>query len=260
MGQQSRIEWTNATWNPVTGCTQVSPGCDNCYALSLAHRRLRTIYLKRAPVKGSLEAIGDPFSVRIWPERTEEPSRWHTPRMVFVNSMSDLFHVDVPEDFTRHLFEVMLRADRHIYQILTKRPSRAARFVRRNRDLFRNKVVPDHIWIGTSVELESVAYRVDHLRMIPAAIRFLSCEPLLGALTLVLDGIHWVIVGGESGRGYRPLNLDWARSIRDQCLNAAVPFFFKQVGGYTPKAGGRDLDGRKWDDFPLVATRRMQLA
>lgn len=258
MGQHSRIEWTNATWNPVTGCTQVSAGCDNCYALALAHRRLRSIYLRRAPISTAPEANDDPFAVRLWPERLHEPDRWRASRMVFVNSMSDLFHVHVPEQFTRALFEVMLDADRHIYQILTKRPSRAARFIRRNSDLFDDGVVPQHIWIGTSVELASVAYRVDHLRMVPARVRFLSCEPLLGPLDLDLHEIHWVIVGGESGRGYRPLELDWARAIRDQCQGAKVPFFFKQVGGYTPKAGGRELDGRHWDQFPSIVreTRR----
>lgn len=252
MAQLSRIEWTNATWNPVTGCTQVSPGCDRCYALALARRRLRSIYLRRKPVKESAEAETDPFAVRLWPERVDDPAHWRSPRMIFVNSMSDLFHVDIPEPFTRRLFEVMLGADRHVYQILTKRPARAARFIARNVDLFRDGLLPKHIWIGTSVELQSVAYRVDHLRGVPARVRFLSCEPLLGPLALDLHDIHWVIAGGESGRGYRALDLDWARSIRDQCRVAKVPFFFKQVGGYTPKAGGRELDGRRWDQFPSI--------
>lgn len=253
MGQQSRIEWTDSTWNPVTGCTQVSAGCDNCYALSLARRRLRDIYLRQPPVRSDATAIADPFSVRLWSARVSEPLRWRTPRMVFVNSMSDLFHADVPESFVRTLFEVMLRADRHIYQVLTKRPARARRFVQRNRDLFPAGVVPDHIWIGTSVESQEVAYRIEHLRGVDAAIRFLSCEPLLGPVTLDLEGIHWVIAGGESGRGYRALGLDWVRSIRDQCIDQDTPFFFKQVGGYTPKAGGRLLDGQTWDEFPARA-------
>ncbi len=179
--------------------------------------------------------------------------------MVFVNSMSDFFHVDIPEGFTRRLFEVMLLADQHIYQILTKRPARAARFFRRNSDLFGRGVVPDHIWIGTSVELQSVSHRVEQLRLVPCEIRFLSCEPLLGPLSLDLSDIHWVIAGGESGRDYRRLELDWARSIRDQCLRGKVPFFFKQVGGYTPKAGGRHFDGVQWNQFPAIA-RRMWLA
>lgn len=256
MAQLSRIEWTNATWNPVTGCTQVSAGCDHCYALALARRRLRSLYIRRQPVNPTPESEADPFAVRLWPERVDEPQRWRAPRMIFVNSMSDVFHADIPEEFTRRLFQVMVTADRHIYQILTKRPARAARFIRRNADLFDGGEIPDYIWIGTSVELTSVRHRVDHLRMIPARVRFLSCEPLLGPLDLDLNQIQWVIAGGESGRRYRRLDLDWARSIRDQCLRANVPFFFKQVGGYTPKAGGRELDGRHWDQFPSIVKQR----
>ncbi|MDQ6770207.1 MAG: phage Gp37/Gp68 family protein [Gemmatimonadota bacterium] len=255
MGQQSRIEWTDSTWNPVTGCTQVSAGCDNCYALSLANRRLRDIYLRHPAVRPEKSA-SDPFAVRLWRDRLHEPLSWQRPRMVFVNSMSDLFHADVPESYVRELFEVMLRADRHIYQVLTKRPSRAARFVERNKDLFVRGRIPAHIWMGTSVESQEVTYRVDHLRSLAARVRFLSCEPLLGPLRLTLRGIHWVIAGGESGRGYRPLSLEWVRSIRDQCLRGRVPFFFKQVGGYTPKAGGRLLDGQTWDEFPFLTTGR----
>jgi protein gp37 len=177
--------------------------------------------------------------------------------MVFVNSMSDLFHVDIPEPYVRRLFDVMLSADRHIYQILTKRPARAYRFMRRNADLFRGGKVPEHIWLGTTVESQEVDYRIDHLRSVLCEVRFLSCEPPLGRLLLNLRGIHWVIAGGESGRGFRPLNLDWVRSIRDQCARHDVPFFFKQVGGYTPKAGGRTLDGETWSEFPGVAYRRI---
>lgn len=236
----------------MTGCTQVSAGCDNCYALTLARRRLKDIYLRRAPVRQDAVAASDPFAVRLWPERAAEPLKWRSARMVFVNSMSDLFHVDVPEAYVRSLFQVMLKADRHIYQILTKRPARAARFVRRNSELFRKGTVPAHIWMGTSVESEEVSYRVDQLADVSARVRFLSCEPLLGPLSLRLGGIHWVIAGGESGRNYRPLSLDWVRLLRDQCQRSGVPFFFKQVGGYTPKAGGRELDGRTWDQFPFA--------
>lgn len=260
MGQHSRIEWTDSTWNPVTGCTQVSAGCDNCYALSLANRRLRDIYLRLPPVRCSETAKQDPFSVRLWPKRVGEPLKWRTPRMVFVNSMSDLFHAHVPEGYVRQLFQVMLQADQHIYQVLTKRPSRAARFVERNADLFDRGVVPAHIWLGTSVESQDVVHRVEHLRSVKARVRFLSCEPLLGPLQLDLRGIHWVIAGGESGRGFRRLDLDWVRSLRDQCTRKRVPFFFKQVGGYTPKAGGRLLDGQTWDEFPAAANRERQLA
>jgi protein gp37 len=173
--------------------------------------------------------------------------------MVFVNSMSDLFHHDIPESFILEVFDVMMRAEWHIYQILTKRPSRAARFWARNRSRFASAVIPTHIWIGTSVENWEVSYRIRHLRLVPATIRFLSCEPLLGPMELDLDGIHWVIVGGESGPENRPMNLMWARSIREQCRQARVPFFFKQVGGRTPKTGGRLLDGREWNQMPVVA-------
>jgi protein gp37 len=164
--------------------------------------------------------------------------------------MSDLFHAEIPEAFLRRTFEVMLEVDRHIYQVLTKRPARARRFWERNCDLFDGENIPEHIWIGTSVEDQEVDHRIRHLHQVPARVRFLSCEPLLGPLELDLEGIHWVIVGGESGPEHRPMNLDWARSIRDQCLGASVAFFFKQVGGRTPKAGGRRLDGEVWDEMP----------
>ncbi len=250
MGDRTRIEWTDATWNPTTGCTRVSTGCDHCYAATLAYGRLDTVYRRRLPVVDTPENRADAFSVRVWPERLAQPGRWADPKLVFVNSMSDLFHVDVPEHFVRQVFEVMLSVDRHIYQVLTKRPARAHRFWKRNRDLFDWRPIPGHIWMGTSVENQGVTYRIDHLRTVPAEIRFLSCEPLLGPMDLDLRGIHWVIVGGESGIGYRRLNLDWAREIRGQCLQSGVPFFFKQVGGRTPKAGGRLLDGREWNDYP----------
>jgi len=260
MGQRSLIEWTDATWNPVTGCTQLTAGCDHCYALTLATKRLRSQYLRRDPVDPTRENRRDPFAVRLWPERLREPARWREPRMVFVNSMSDLFHADVPDAFIREVFTVMLEADRHIYQVLTKRPARAARFIRRNSSLFSDTQLPPHIWLGVSVEREDVLYRVKQLHSIPAAVRFLSCEPLLGPLELELGGIHWVIAGGESGRGYRPLDLDWVRSIRDACRAAKVPFFFKQVGGYTPKAGGRELDGREWNEFPAITNAHLTAA
>ena len=250
MGQRTAIEWTDTTWNPVTGCTQVSAGCDNCYALALARRRLRVHYLRRDPVTGTDAAKRDPFAVRLWPERLDEPAGWRGSRMVFVNSMSDLFHADIPEAFVRRVFEVMLDARQHIYQVLTKRPARAVRFFARHGDLFPTGYVPRHIWLGTSVENQRVAYRVDHLRAVPCKVRFLSCEPLLGSLKISLTGIHWVIAGGESGRGYRPLDLHWVRDLRDRCVESGVPFFFKQIGGYTPKAGGRELDGVEWNEFP----------
>lgn len=254
MGLKTGIEWTDATWNPVTGCTKVTAGCDHCYAEVLARRRLHDVYVRRPPVVDTAENRRDAFAVRLWPERLDHPRRWSEPRMVFVNSMSDLFHQDVPDEFVLRVFEAMLEADRHVYQVLTKRPSRALRFWNKLAPTLGLSEVPEHIWIGTSVENQQVDYRVRHLKRVPAKIRFLSCEPLIGPLALELQQIHWVIVGGESGPGYRGLNPEWAKSIRDACVAAGVPFFFKQVGGATPKAGGRLLDGRVWNEIPAVAT------
>ncbi|HEY0019828.1 MAG TPA: phage Gp37/Gp68 family protein [Longimicrobium sp.] len=251
MGQKSKIEWTDATWNPTTGCTKVSAGCDHCYAHKLAHERLATLYSRQLPVVQTPENTADPFSVRLWPKRLEQPAAWRKPRIVFVNSMSDLFHADVPDAFVRQVFEVMLKVDRHIYQVLTKRPSRAVRFFRLNQDLFPAGRIPDHIWMGTSVENQEVSYRVAHLRKLPAAVRFLSCEPLLGPLDLKLGGIHWVIAGGESGDEFRPLEESWALHLRDQCRSTGTPFFFKQWGGRRSKAGGRMLGDRTWDEMPI---------
>ena len=251
MVEQSAIEWTDSTWNPTTGCTKVSQGCDHCYAETLANRILRKSYTARLPLVDTEENRVDPFAVRMWPERLAQPDRWKELRRIFVNSMSDLFHADIPEDFLIEVFRVMLDVGRHVYQILTKRPSRVIRFWRRHSGaLFAGGAIPEHIWIGTSVEDQKVHYRVNQLRKVPADLRFLSCEPLLGPLRLNLDGIHWVIVGGESGPHYRPLNLDWARSIRDQCAAARVPHFFKQVGGRTSKVGGRELDRRTYNEYP----------
>lgn len=252
MGQNSEIEWTDSTWNPVTGCSKITAGCDNCYAHALANKRLRNVYLGKLPVLNTPANRSDPFAVRIWPERLDQPAKWRNPRMIFVNSMSDLFHKDIPVEYIREIFRVMLRADWHTYQVLTKRPARAGRFWQQNSDLFRQRAIPRHIWIGTSVENQGVSYRVRHLRRIPAEIRFLSCEPLLGFLELELEGMHWVIAGGESGLVHRPLRVEWLRAVRDQCIAEGIPFFFKQWGGRTPKAKGRELDGRTWDDMPAA--------
>jgi protein gp37 len=233
MRNSTQIEWTDSTWNPTTGCTQVSAGCDHCYAMTLARTRLADAYLRRPPVVPTSHV--DAFAVRIWEERLSQPERWTDARRIFVNSMSDLFHKEIPESFVRRIFEVMLRVDRHIYQVLTKRPSRAVRFFERNRDLFPDGRIPAHIWMGTSVESQEVAFRVKHLRELPAGVRFLSCEPLLGPLSLNLAGIHWVIVGGESGADFRPLDLECARSIRKQCFAAGVAFFFKTGGRQNSK-------------------------
>ena len=264
MAQKTSIEWTEVTWNPTTGCTRVSEGCDNCYAASLSQRLLRRIYTRRLPVVDTAANRSDPFALRIWPERLTQPAGWQGQRLVFVNSMSDLFHRDVPRDFLRAVFQVMLNVDRHTYQVLTKRPSRAARFVRQNRELFGGEGLPRHIWIGTSTENQKTAYRIRHLKRIPAAVRFLSCEPLLGPLSLCrmlnTGEIHWVIVGGESGPGWRPMDSRWVTTLRDECVAARVPFFFKQWGGRTPKAGGRELEGREWNQIPVWGDEQHHVA
>lgn len=234
MSAKTRIEWTDATWNPVTGCTKVSQGCKNCYAERLAKR---------------LQAMGMPryangFRVTLHPDTLDLPLHWRKPRRIFVNSMSDLFHPAVPEAYITAVFETMVRASWHVFQVLTKRPERAAQMAAQ---------LPwsSNIWLGTSVESRAVFERIGWLTQCPAAIRFLSCEPLLEALTpLPLEGIHWVIVGGESGPGSRPVAIEWVRAIRDQCLAERVPFFFKQWGGAQRTRAGRLLDGRTWDEWP----------
>lgn len=249
MGLGTTIEWTNATWNPMTGCTKFSAGCDHCYAAVVAARRTRDVYLRREPVRVSTRNRADPFAPRFWPERLRQPLSWREPRRVFVNSMSDVFHAHFTFDMIRQVFEVMNEARHHEFQLLTKRPERALRYASRLR-------WTDNIWFGTSVESMEVARRVDMLRKVPAAVRFISAEPLLGSLALLdLRDIHWVIGGGESGSGHRPPNPDWARELRDACSAAAVPFFWKQWGGLRPKDGGRLLDGREWNEYPEAAAR-----
>lgn len=250
MSDRSAIEWTEATWNPVTGCDRVSEGCDHCYALTLA-KRLKAAGNRRYQVDGDPRTSGPGFGLTLHWDVLHRPLGWRRPRLVFVNSMSDLFHPQVPVGFIARVFEVMAEADRHTFQILTKRPGRMASILRR----IRPRPLPN-VWLGTSVENQRWAgVRVPQLLATAAAVRFLSCEPLLGPLDLggqIMDGgIDWVIVGGESGRQARPMQPEWARSLRDQCTAAGVPFFFKQWGGRTPKAGGRELDGRTWDEMPL---------
>jgi protein gp37 len=241
MADNTGIEWTDATWSPVTGCTAISAGCDHCYAEVLANRLRRMGVAKYA----------NGFDVTLHPDTLALPLTWKRPRRIFVNSMSDLFHARVPFAFVERVWRVMLLANHHTYQILTKRPERMARFTSMH-------PAPTHIWLGTSVEDQRVVSRIDHLRACNAQIRFLSIEPLIGPLpNLELDGIHWVIVGGESGAGCRQLNVAWVRDVRDQCREANVAFFFKQWGGFTPKKGGRLLDGRTWDDMP--DTRRISM-
>ncbi|MDQ2730749.1 MAG: phage Gp37/Gp68 family protein [Armatimonadota bacterium] len=235
MSYTSTIEWTDTTWNPITGCTQVSPGCDHCYAMRFAERF--------RGVPGHPYEQG--FDLKLWPDRLAAPLAWRKPRRIFVNSMSDLFHQDVAEDYIRQIFDVMVQADWHIYQVLTKRSARLAK-------LGPSLPWPPHIWAGVSVESNRYAWRADHLRQVPAAVRFISAEPLLGPLDeLDLTGLHWVITGGESGPGCRPCDPQWVRDLRDRCVEGGVAFFHKQWGGRTPKANGRVLDGRTWDEMPV---------
>ncbi|MFM9584235.1 DUF5131 family protein [Streptomyces caniscabiei] len=244
MSDRSAIEWTEATWNPTTGCDRVSSGCDNCYALTLA-KRLKAMGAAKYQNDGDPRTSGPGFGVTLHPDALNVPYGWKSPRVVFVNSMSDLFHARVPLDFVRQVFQVMVDTPQHTYQVLTKR-------ARRLRQVAPKLDWPDNLWMGVSVETEDELPRVDDLRHVPAAVRFLSCEPLLGPLPgLNLDGIHWVIAGGESGPRHRPLDETWVTGIRDTCQDAGVAFFFKQWGGRTPKAGGRLLDGRTWDQMPL---------
>jgi protein gp37 len=247
MADHSGIEWTEATWNPTTGCDRVSPGCDNCYALTLA-KRLKAMGSEKYQEDGDPRTSGPGFKLTLHPEVLDLPRSWRQPRVVFVDSMSDLFHPEVPVDFIRRVFDVMAETPRHTYQILTKRSQRL-------RQLAPTLEWPANVWMGVSVETDKYRFRIEHLRDVPASVRFLSLEPLLGPLRgLVLNGIHWVIVGGESGPNARPMSRVWVQEIRDQCLEAGVPFFFKQWGGRTPKAGGRTLDGRVHDAMPDLAT------
>lgn len=240
MAERSSIEWTDATWNPVRGCTKISPGCKHCYAETFAERF--------RGVKGHPYEQG--FDLRLVPEKLEEPLRWRAPRRVFVNSMSDLFHEKVPENYIAAVAEVMVRADWHTYQVLTKRSARM-------RDLLKDRLrfasSQSHIWWGVSVEDKRNGLpRVEHLRSAPARVRFLSVEPLLEDLgSLDLSGIHWVIVGGESGFGARVMKREWVISVRRHCRKQHVPFFFKQWGGVRKSRNGRKLDGRTYDEMPI---------
>ncbi|MBI3976991.1 MAG: phage Gp37/Gp68 family protein [Chloroflexi bacterium] len=244
MAINSSIEWTQATWNPVTGCTKVSPGCKHCYAERLARR---------------LQAMGNPryahgFKLTLHEDLVDLPLRWQRPRTIFVNSMSDLFHESLPISFIQAVFSTMQLAHWHTFQILTKRAERLA-------ELAPDLLWPTNVWMGVSIERQDYAWRADCLRRVPASVRFLSCEPLLGPLHLDLTGIHWVIVGGESGPDARPMGLDWARSIRDQCETLGVSFFLKQLGGVLDKRG-KDravLDGQLWRQMPSLTPLPMSL-
>lgn len=241
MGAATTIEWTDATWNPVTGCTKISAGCDQCYAERFAERFRGT--------SGHPFEMG--FDLTLRPERVDQPLRWREPRMIFVNSMSDLFHKDVPNEFIARVCDTMERAHWHIFQVLTKRSSIMREFLSRR---YRSSCGPRHMWFGVSVEDGTKMSRIRHLQETPAGVRFLSVELLIGQIgKLDLSGIDWVIVGGESGPRARPMNLAWVREVRDQCLESGVAFFFKQWGGLRPKSGGRDLDGLEWNQFPRTA-------
>lgn len=230
----------------MTGCTKLSAGCDHCYAAVVAHLKTRDVYLAHWPMRDTIEARSDPFAPRFWESRLDQPLRWKDPKRIFVNSMSDVFHAQFGIEYIRRVFEVMVRASWHQFQVLTKRPERALRLADR-------LPWPANVWIGTSIEDMRVARRADALRQIPAAVRFISAEPLLGPLDhLDLTSIHWVIGGGESGPHFRHCDPDWVRGLRDLCTQSSVPFFFKQWGGFTPKAGGRELDGRVWSNYPVA--------
>ena len=246
--KKTSIAWTDFTWNPVTGCDRVSSGCDHCYALTMA-RRLKAMGMPQYQNDGDPRTSGPGFRVTMHPEALHLPRTWSGQRMVFVNSMSDLFHARVSAEFIKLLVEVIRETPQHTYQVLTKRAARAQR-------IGATIDWPDNLWLGVSVEDMKVAHRVDALRGIPAKVKFLSCEPLLGSLSeLNLEGIDWVIAGGESGMSARPMSLEWARAIRDNCLDHEVPFFFKQWGGRAPRTEGRELDGQFWDEMPAAVAR-----
>lgn len=243
MAENSAIEWTDTTWNPVTGCTKISAGCDNCYAARFSERF--------RGVPGHPFETG--FDLTIRPQRLLQPLGWKRPRMVFVNSMSDLFHKEIPQAHIVAVFDTMERADWHTYQVLTKRSSLLQKFINTR---YRDRPTPRHIWLGVSVENEHATSRIAHLQKANVGVRFLSIEPLIAPVgKLNLSGIEWVIVGGESGPRSRPMDARWVIDIRNQCTKARVAFFFKQWGGFSPKAGGRLLEGKEWSQFPgRVAT------
>ncbi len=258
MAFESAIEWTQSTWNPVTGCTKISQGCKFCYAEKFAERW--------RGIPGHPYEQG--FDLKLWPQRLTLPLMWKEPRTIFVNSMSDLFHKDVPDAFVARVFDTMERASWHTFQLLTKRAERLARWIEQHyvdsaSHVNGRRRWPKNIWTGVSVESQDSVDRIEHLVQVPADVRFLSVEPLLGPVKIkvtLLRKIHWVIVGGESGPRARPMNPDWARAVRDQCLAAGVPFFFKQWGVYdaqgnrrSKKASGRVLDGRTWNEMPSTS-------
>lgn len=230
----TKIEWTDRTWNPITGCTPISDGCKNCYAIKMA-RRLKAM--------GNARYLNG-FQVTLHPDLLDQPLRWKKPSMVFVNSMGDMFHESIPLEYIQRVFETMVKARHHVFQVLTKRSSRMF-------ELASHLPWPENIWLGVTVESGKYLYRIDNLKRTPAKIKFLSIEPMIGPVDgLVLDGIDWVIVGGESGHQARIIEKEWAIAVRDICTSSAVPFFFKQWGGANKKKAGKILDGMIWDQFP----------
>lgn len=245
MADKSSIEWTEATWNPVTGCDQLSPGCDHCYAKALA-KRLKAMGNPRYQNDGTTSSSGPGFAVTLHHDQLDLPKRWRSPRTIFVNSMSDLFHAEVPDTFVQEVFATMAATPQHKYQVLTKRPKRLARMA-------HSLPWPSNVWMGTSIESNDYVWRADYLRKVDAAVRFLSIEPMLGPVPdLDLRGIGWVITGGESGPYARPVDVNWVREVRDRCREAKVAYFHKQWGGRTSKAGGRELDGVVWSEMPAA--------
>jgi protein gp37 len=238
MANNTQIEWTDATWNPVSGCTKISAGCDHCYAERFSER-FRGV--KDHPFESG-------FDLTLKPHRLDQPLRWKRPRMIFVNSMSDLFHKDIPLGYLNEVFDVMEKAKHHIYQILTKRSSLLRNYVNTR---YQSTKTPSHIWLGVSIESPKMLVRLRHLDQTYAPIKFVSFEPLLERIGSVnLTNVKWAIVGGESGPGARTMNPEWVRELRDQCIQQDVAFFFKQWGGRTPKAQGNEIDGRQWLQFP----------
>ena len=243
---KSAIEWTEETWNPTTGCDRTSPGCDHCYALTLA-KRLKAMRQPKYQADGDPRTSGPGFGLTVHPDVVDLPHHWRDGRVVFVNSMSDLFHDRVPDEFIASVFSTMRATPRHTYQVLTKRSRRLA-------TLASQITWPENVWMGVSVENDRYSFRVEHLRSTEAAVKFASVEPMLGPVpSLDIEGLDWVIVGGESGRDARPIDPGWVRELRDRCIEGGVSFFFKQWGGRTPKSGGRDLDGELWDQMPKVS-------
>ena len=249
MADRTSIEWTEATWNPTTGCDKISAGCENCYALTLA-KRLKAMGNPKYQCDGDSRTSGPGFGLTVHPRALDLPKRWRQPRTVFVNSMSDLWHARVPSGFISDVFDVMAETPQHTYQLLTKRPRRLARMA-------QSLPWPKNVWMGVSVENQEQVWRIDELRKVPAAVRFISAEPLLGPLDADLTGVDWLIAGGESGPNHRRLESEWVRDLRDQCEAAGIAFFFKQWGGVHAKQGGRELDGRTWDALPKVKRGEM---